>query len=271
MVPGGMLLMGDPRGFAHESPVHEVRIDSFYLDIDEVTNDQFTKFVQATGYKTEAELWGWSFAFRPDRRDPERVVEAEWWAKVEGADWRHPAGPESSIDGQGNLPVVQVSWHDAAAYAKWAGKRLPTEAEYEYAARGGLVQATYPWGEGFDPLGKPMANTWDGTFPLQDAGLDGFQELATAGSFPPNAYGLRDMAGNVWEWCSDWYHPEYYRESEQRNPKGPTEGTEKILRGGSWLCAPNYCVGYRVAHRNKATPDSAWDHTGFRCALALAE
>lgn len=271
LLPGGEFLMGDEEGFPHEAPVHKVVLDPFYLDEHEVTNDQFAEFVEETGYVTEAEKWGWSLVFEPSMEGGPRVPGAAWWLKVDGADWRHPTGPGSSIEGKGDYPVVQVSWNDAVAYAKWAGKRLPTEAEWEYAARGGLSGKEYPWGDRFEPKGKPMMNTWNGFFPRHDDGSDGYKSLAPVKQYPPNEFGLYDMSGNVWEWCADWYHPEYYRFSPEKNPQGPPQGQEKILRGGSWMCADNYCMGYRVAHRNKSAADSGLTNTGFRCAKSIAK
>lgn len=265
-IPGGKFQMGSTNGARDEQPRHEVEISGFFLDTHEVTNAQFAAFVKATGYVTEAEQWGWSLVFAPAAEAEERVLGAEWWAKVAGADWRHPEGPDSTIEGKDREPVVQVSWNDAVAYCKWAGKRLPTEAEWEYAARGGLVGKDYPWGDEPPAEGRRKMNTWDGVFPLKNTAEDGYAALAPVGSFPPNGFGLYDMAGNVWEWCSDWYAPDYYAQSPPRDPKGPRDGTMRVMRGGSWLCSASYCSGYRVAHRNSATPDSGLTNTGFRCA-----
>ncbi len=262
--------MGSEVGPLHESPVHEVSVDAFYLDTHEVTNFEFAKFVEAAGYVTEAERWGWSLGFDPDAETTERVPGVEWWVKMDKADWRHPVGPESSIEGKGDYPVVQVSWNDAVAYCRWAGKRLPTEAEWEYAARGGLTQKSYPWGDALQPQGRAMANTWEGIFPVSDSAEDGYAALSPVGSYPPNGYGLYDTAGNVWEWCEDWYYGDYYRASPKENPRGPSQGVEKVMRGGSWLCAPNYCHGYRVSHRNHGGIDTGLNHVGFRCAKAVS-
>lgn len=270
LIPGGTFQMGSATGRPDEAPVHEVTIAPFYLDIHEVTNAEFAKFVAATGYVTEAEQWGWSIAFLPRTDQPKRVFGAEWWAKSDGADWQHPTGPDSSIEGQDDVPVVQVSWTDAMAYCEWADKRLPTEAEWEFAARGGAAGKTYPWGDELHPEGKQLHNHWNGVFPVEDRGEDGHTALAPVGSYPPNPYGLYDIAGNVWEWCADWYAPDYYRGSETDNPRGPARGTERILRGGSWLCSESYCTGYRVSHRNHTTPDSGLNNTGFRCAKSVA-
>jgi formylglycine-generating enzyme required for sulfatase activity len=271
LIPGGRFQMGSMQGARDEQPVHEVEISSFYLDVHEVTNAQFEAFVKATGYVTEAEQWGWSLVFAPDSDSEERVLGAEWWVKVEGATWRHPEGPASSIAGKDREPVVQVSWNDAVAYCKWAGKRLPTEAEWEYAARGGLTGREYPWGDELPLEGKRKMNIWDGVFPVKNTAEDGYAALAPIGAFPPNAFGLYDMAGNVWEWCADWYAPDYYAQSPPRDPQGPTSGTARVMRGGSWLCSASYCSGYRVAHRNSATPDSGLTNTGFRCAKDVEE
>jgi formylglycine-generating enzyme required for sulfatase activity len=256
-IEGGTFTMGAERGFPFEGPPHEVSVDGFYLDETEVTNAQFAAFVAAAGYITESEKQGSSGVF-----DPETGA----WSLVDGADWSHPRGPGSSIEGRDDYPVIHVSWDDAAAYAQWAGKRLPTEAEWEYASRGGLQQATYPWGNELTPRGRHHANTWQGEFPVQDQRQDGFGDVAPVKRFPPNGYGLYDISGNVWEWVADWYSPDYYRRSPARNPAGPQHGTERVHRGGSWLCSQNYCQGYRVAARQKTTPDTALNNLGFRCA-----
>jgi formylglycine-generating enzyme required for sulfatase activity len=196
-----------------------------------------------------------------------------WWKYVAGADWRHPDGPGSSIAGKEKHPVVQIAWEDAIAYAKWAGKRLPTEAEWEHAARGGLNGQPYVWGSEQMPGGKYEANLWQGSFPNENTGDDGFKTTAPVGSFPPNGYGLYDMAGNVWEWCSDWYRPDYYKSSPTLDPKGPETGFDpdepnipkRVVRGGSYLCNDSYCGGYRASARMKAAPDTGMPHTGFRC------
>jgi formylglycine-generating enzyme required for sulfatase activity len=262
-IEGGRFAMGTGEGFPFEGPVHEVTLEGFYLDRTEVTNEQFRAFVEATGYQTESERQGSSGVFDPAARD---------WKLVDGADWRHPAGPGSGsgpgsgIEDKLDYPVIHVSWDDAAAYAKWAGKRLPTEAEWEFAARGRLQEATYAWGEELTPQGLHRANIWQGRFPVQDNEQDGFGGVAPVKKFPPNGYGLYDIAGNVWEWVADWYAPDYYRESPGHNPPGPASGREKVQRGGSWLCSDNYCQGYRVAARQKTARDSALNNLGFRCA-----
>jgi formylglycine-generating enzyme len=269
LISAGVLMMGSSDGFANEGPVHEVSLDAYYIDTHEVTNREFARFVTETGYVTEAEQWKWSIVFAPDDRPGQRVPGAEWWKRADGATWRHPNGPETSIDGLDEYPVVQVSWNDAAAYAAWAGKRLPTEAEWEKAARGGLRDAPYAWGMDFAPGGEQQANTWNGQFPVEDSGEDGFKSLAPVGQYKPNGYGIYDIAGNVWEWVEDWYGANYYRDSPGENPRGPEEGIEKVQRGGSFMCADNYCLGYRVSHRGKSGIDSGLPHVGFRCVKSL--
>jgi formylglycine-generating enzyme len=255
LIPGGTFQMGTDDGMPYEAPPHEVTVNSFWMDEHEVTVAEFSRFVEATRYKTDAERFGWSGVFNP------RTGE---WEKTAGANWRHPDGPRSQAPS--NEPVCQVSWSDAAAYAKWAHKRLPTEAEWEYAARGGLAKKRYAWGDDLRPNGKPVANWWQGHFPERDTGEDGFTGRAPVESFPPNGYGLYDVAGNVWEWCADWYDEDYYEKSSRNNPAGASSGTERAIRGGSWLCAENFCTNYRVAARSHATPDSGLNNLGFRCA-----
>jgi formylglycine-generating enzyme required for sulfatase activity len=258
LIPGGEFRMGADGGFPFEGPSHAVTVESFYLDATEVTNREFSAFIEATGYVTESEREGSSGVFDTEAGD---------WTLVEGAGWKHPTGPDSNIEGKEDHPVIHVSWNDANAFAKWAGKRLPTEADWEYAARGGSKDAIlYPWGNDLEPLGKPSANIWQGAFPVHDERRDGFGSVAPVKKFPANAYGLYDISGNVWEWVADWYAPDYYEYSSARNPKGPGEGTEKVHRGGSWMCSENYCQGYRVAARQKTTPDTGLNNLGFRCA-----
>ena len=254
LINGGKFLMGTEDGMSYEAPVHEVTIKSFWMDRHEVTVAEFSMFVSATGYKTDAEKFGWSGAF--DLKTGE-------WKRTKGANWRHPDAPRS--EAASNEPVCQVSWNDAAAYTKWAGKRLPTEAEWEYAARGGLVQKKYSWGDELRPNGKPLANWWQGNFPDQNTGEDGFIGRAPVESFPPNGFGLYDVTGNVWEWCADWYTDDYYLKSARDDPRGPDDGKERVIRGGSWMCAENFCTNYRVASRSQATPDSGLNNLGFRC------
>jgi formylglycine-generating enzyme required for sulfatase activity len=230
-------------------------LDSFLIDSTEVTVGEFAKFVEATGYQTEAEKFGWSGVFD---------FEAGEWRRVDGADWRHPEGENSMA--KENEPVCQISWNDAAAYAKWAGKRLPTEAEFEFAARGGLEGKKYAWGDELKPGGKILANWWQGSFPGKNTREDGFLSRAPVKSFAPNGYGLYDMTGNVWEWTADWFDENYYQTSPPKNPRGASAGTEKAIRGGSFLCAENFCSNYRVAGRSRSAPDSGLNNLGFRCA-----
>lgn len=256
-IKGGTLLMGSDQGLPYEGPVHKVTVSSFWMDRYEVTNRQFKKFVDATRYATEAEKYGWSGVFNPHKQE---------WAPTKGADWRHPEGSGSSVEWRMNHPVIQVSWNDAQAYARWAGKRLPTEAEWEWAARGGLPRSEYTWGSDFMPEGRFMANTWQGIFPVKDEGSDGFLSTAPVGNFPANGYGLFDMAGNVWEWTADWFAEDYFKRSQgARDPKGPENGIERVIRGGSWLCSANYCTGYRTGARQKTPTDSGLNNLGFRC------
>jgi formylglycine-generating enzyme required for sulfatase activity len=257
LVPAGTFVMGTDRGMPFEGPAHRVRVSAFFMDRREVTNAEFERFVKTTGYVTESEKQGFSGVFDPRQRA---------WAPVNGASFRHPEGPGSSLRGRGDHPVVHVSWDDAAAYAKWAGKRLPTEAEWERAARGGKEGATYAWGEVLTPKGKHLANIWQGVFPERDLGTDGFTAVARGGRFPPNGYGLHDIAGNVWEWTADWFAPDAYeRPPDPADPAGPASGEEKVIRGGSWVCSDNYCTGYRVAARQKSPRDSGLNNLGFRC------
>ena len=254
LVKGGTFAMGTNDELAVEGPVHQVTLKSYWIDRHEVSVAQFTEFVKATGYQTESQREGWSGVFD---------VRAGEWQKVDGADWQHPEGPQSTASL--NEPVTQVSWRDAAAYAKWAGKRLPTEAEFEYAERGGLAGKKYAWGDELNPKGKYMANSWQGIFPVRNLGADGFIGRAPVGSFPPNGYGLFDMTGNVWEWCADWFGEDYYKASPRANPPGPASGEDRSIRGGSWLCSENYCTGYRAAARNHTAPDTGLNNLGFRC------
>lgn len=254
LLPGGSFDMGTADGMPFEGPVHRVTVRPFLIDEREVTVAEFSRFVEATNYRTEAERFGWSVVFDVDTGE---------WGRVEGADWRHPEGGERPPDP--DEPVVQVSWNDANAYAKWAGKRLPTEAEWEFAARGGSEGKKYSWGDDLRPGGKPVANWWQGTFPEKNTGEDGFLGRAKTASFQPNGYGLFDMAGNVWEWTSDWYSEGYYAASPSHDPAGPPSGTERAMRGGSWMCAENFCSNYRVAARSHSSPDTGLNNLGFRC------
>jgi sulfatase modifying factor 1 len=260
LVPAGTFAMGTDHGLDYEGPVHQVAVDAFFMDRYEVTNRDFSRFVAATHYVTESEKQGSSGVFDPGTAR---------WGAVKGADWRHPEGPSSSLAGRWNQPVVHVSWDDATAYAKWAGKRLPTEAEWEHAARGRREGALFVWGDELTPHGRYQANTWQGDFPERDRGDDGFTRIAPVGRFRPNDFGLYDMAGNVWEWTNDWFAPYPAEPGVVTNPAGPPEGSEKVIRGGSWLCAANYCAGYRVGARQKTPPDSGLNNVGFRCVRSV--
>jgi formylglycine-generating enzyme len=288
-IPGATFLMGSNEGLPDEAPAHEVTVAGFWMDKTEVTNEQFAKFVEATGYVTLAER-------KPDAKDfpdapPEALVPGSvvftppqggdvdlqnhysWWSYVPGANWRHPEGPSSNLEGREKHPVVHVAWDDAMAYCQWAGKRLPTEAEWEHAARGGLHGQPFVWGANRPEDWKKAANIWQGKFPTQNSEQDGYRTTAPVASFPPNGYGLHDMAGNVWEWCADWYRPDYYRSSPKLNPKGPDSSFDpnepgvpkRVIRGGSFLCSDVYCSGYRPSARMKSSADTGLSHTGFRC------
>jgi sulfatase modifying factor 1 len=254
-----------------EGPVHDVELSPYRLSATCVTNREFAAFVDSTGYITEAERFGWSFVFGgllPDGFRPTRAVAAApWWRQVVGADWRHPEGPHSDVDRRGSHPVIHVSWSDADAYCRWAGVRLPTEAEWERAARGGAEGAIFPWGDSLESDGRHLMNVFQGTFPSHNTGEDGWIGTAPVDAFPANGFGLYNMTGNVWEWCADWYSPSYYREARRRDPTGPPQGTVRVMRGGSYLCHASYCRRYRVAARSANTPDSSAGNVGFRVAL----
>ena len=304
LIPGGVFSMGgDGDGWKDEFPKHKVEIDSFWMDINEVTNNQFLEFVNSTGYITTAERnidWNQmkkdlppntpkpddsylvpsSLVFFPTSGAVNLNDVSQWWKFINGANWRQPQGPGSNIDGKGNHPVVHVSWYDAIAYCEWAGSRLPTEAEWEYASRGGIIDATFSWGNEDLNEGKLKANTWNGNFPYYNSKDDGFIYTADVRSFEPNGYGLFDMSGNVWEWCSDWYDENYYysvSEILSINPQGPPKSYDsnepyaqkKVSRGGSFLCHKSYCTGYRNSMRMKSTPDTSSMHTGFRTVRSL--
>ncbi|HZZ73086.1 MAG TPA: formylglycine-generating enzyme family protein [Pirellulales bacterium] len=309
LIPGGEFLMGsaDPslcveggkESMADARPIHRVYVDPFFMDQTDVTNEQFAKFVAATRYVTVAEqtpkaedfpgapaanLVAGSTVFTPTKEPVALNNYLQWWRYQHGADWRHPEGPQSSIQGREKYPVVQVAYADAEAYAKWAGKRLPTEAEWEFAARGGLAEKLYAWGDQFRPAGKYMANTFQGTFPVQDEAADGFAGVAPVAQFPPNGYGLYDMSGNVWQWCSDWYRPDYYQALATtgrltRNPTGPSapfdpaepDQKKRVHRGGSFLCTDQYCTRYMVGTRGKGEESTAANHLGFRCVRSVSK
>jgi formylglycine-generating enzyme required for sulfatase activity len=307
-IPGGEFSMGaqDPPDMNDEvgmqattdsRPVHRVFVDGFWIDQTEVTNEQFANFVKATDHVTVAEqtpraedfpgaapedLVAGSVVFSPPHHAVPLNDHFQWWSYVRGASWRHPLGPESSIEGKERLPVVHVAYSDALAYAQWAGKRLPTEAEWEFAARGGLSGQVFPWGDEFKPGGQWMTNSHQGHFPDHDTGADRFTGIAPVAQFPANGYGLYDVAGNVWEWVSDWYRPDYYAElvatgSVARNPKGPTASLDpsepgvnkRVHRGGSFLCTDQYCSRYMVGTRGKGEVDTGTNHLGFRCVRSL--
>lgn len=300
-IGGGEFWLGasDNEGRPDEYPQHRVRLNGFWIDETEVTNAQFRKFVDATGYITTAEknveweelkkqlpegspkpadslLMAASLVFTPTAKPVALDDVSQWWTWKKGTNWKHPHGPGSSIIAKDNYPVVHISWDDAQAYCKWTGKRLPTEAEWEFAARGGLSGNSYPWGNEAIESAKPKANTWQGSFPNSNTNWDGFYGSSPVKTFPPNSYGLYDMAGNVWEWCSDWYDANYYNQQKDQvliNPQGsnktydPMEPgiSKKIIRGGSFLCHASYCKGYRVSSKMKSSPDTGLEHTGFRC------
>ncbi len=274
-LPGGTFLMGsdDEEGFPEdgEGPVREITLHPFYIDETTVTNREFSHFVKDTGYVTDAEKYGWSFVFYALlseeilEKQPDAVPQAPWWCGIPGACWKHPEGPDTQIYDRRDHPVVHVSWNDAQAYCRWAGKRLPTEAEWEFAARGGLVQKRFPWGDELTPNGEHRCNIWQGNFPDYNTREDGYLGTAPARSFKPNGYGLYNVSGNVWEWCCDWFSPDYHRTGPRENPAGPPAGTARVMRGGSFLCHKSYCNRYRVAARSSNTPDSSTSNIGFRC------
>lgn len=272
-VPAGMFRMGDSSGDRNpgdgETPVHLVRLDAFSIDVTTVTNDDFARFVNATGYVTEAEVFGYSAVFHAALAAVTsdivgRPAGTPWWLGVRGADWQHPGGTLSGLQGLGEHPVVHVSWNDAIAYCAWTERRLPTEAEWEYAARGGLDSAKYPWGDDEVDAGGWRANIWQGVFPDINTADDGWVTTAPVRSYAPNAYGLWQPVGNVWEWCADWFDPRTYTAELAIDPRGPAKGQSRVLRGGSHLCHTSYCNRYRNSARSQNTPDSSMSNAGFR-------
>lgn len=304
-IPGGEFSMGSESKEAKpdEQPMHRVKVDGFWMDATPVTNQQFKEFVEATGYVTTAEktptleeimaqvppgtppppaelLVPASLVFKPTKGPIPLTNHHVWWDWKPGANWKHPLGPDSTIEGKEDHPVVQVSWFDAVAYAEWAGKRLPTEAEWEFAARGGKEQMTYVWGNEEFSEENPQANIWHGNFPYKSTKPNGYFGTTDVKTFPANSYGLYDMVGNVWQWCSDLYHISYYSDEKKRgepsvNPTGPEKSfdpaepfaSKRVHRGGSFLCHPSYCKGYRVTARMKTCPDTSLNHLGFRCVM----
>ncbi|MFX0556629.1 formylglycine-generating enzyme family protein [Maribacter sp. CXY002] len=308
-IPGATFLQGavdqDKMAMEHEKPAIPVTVDGFFMDITEVTNAQFSAFVNATGYSTVAEraidweelkkqlpegttkphdsiLKPGALTFKKSKTSVRNLFDfSQWWSWTIGANWRHPNGPSSDIVGKENFPVVQIAYEDALAYCAWAGRRLPSEAEWELAARAGNYGTTYLWGEDSSTLSK-YANTWEGEFPVMNSKKDGFELRAPVKSYPPNAYGLYDMAGNVWEWTSDWYNSNYYKDvlksnSIQKNPNGAATpytpnnplAKEKVIKGGSFLCSASYCASYRVSAKMGSSMDSALEHTGFRTVASV--
>ena len=278
LLPGGEFVMGtDSReGFPAdgEGPERPVRVDPFYIAPYAVTNTQFQQFVEETGYVTEAEQFGWTYVFHlfvseEMKREVANVPQATpWWYVVNGAYWAKPEGRDSDIRGRMDHPVVHVSWNDAEAYCKWSGQRLPTEAEWEYAARGGLERKTYPWGDLLKPDGEHRCNIWQGKFPVKNNASDGYEGTAPVDAYKPNGYGLYNMAGNVWEWCADWFTPAYHQTTLSENPRFEQPTGRRSMRGGSYLCHRSYCNRYRVAARSSNTPDSSTGNAGFRVALS---
>jgi formylglycine-generating enzyme len=298
-IPGGTFWMGcDDCNMPDAEPVHLVTVDGYWIDKTPVTNTEFEKFVQATGYVTIAErtptaedypgakpemLVAGSVVFNPPKHEISLDNPYAWWKYEPGANWRQPTGPNSSIKGRENHPVVHIAWLDAVEYAKWAGKRLPTEAEFEFAARGGLDRKPFAWGDELKPGGKWPANIWQGKFPNKDAGEDGYKSTTSpVTAYPPNGFGLYDVGGNVWQWCSDWYRPDYFEKvaskTAVKNPQGPSDSFDpqepgiqkRVQKSGSFMCSDQYCARYHVGSRGKGAIDSAADHIGFRCVKAAS-
>ena len=297
-VPGGAFWMGcDDCEMPDALPVHLVTVGGFWMDATPVTNAQFQKFVKATGYKTIAErtpdpkdfpgapkenLVAGSAVFSPPFTEVSLDNFLNWWKYVPGANWRRPEGPQSDLKGREDHPVIQIAWEDAVAYAKWADKRLPTEAEFEFAARGGLDRNRYAWGNELKPGGKWAANIWQGRFPWKNRKEDGFERTSPVRAFPANGFGLYDMGGNVWQWCSDWYRPDYFEELAKqgvvKNPQGPESSFDpqepgmpkRVQKSGSFLCSDQYCSRYLVGSRGKGAPDSGSSNTGFRCVRSIS-
>lgn len=290
-IPGGKFSMGTDYGpFGDARPIHTVELSGYYMDAHAVTNAEFAKFVKATHYVTVAErplnprdfpgvdksmLVPGAIVFTPPTQEVPLNDAGNWWRYVPGANWKNPEGPGSDLKGRENHPVVQVAWDDAVAYAKWAGKRLPTEAEFEFAARGGATQKPFVWGDTFCEDGKLMANTFQGHFPDKNTKDDGYERTSPVDAFPPNGFGLYDMAGNVWNWCSDWYRNDYYKNSPAKNPQGPKDSFDpeepgvmkRVQRGGSFLCTDQFCSRYMPGGRGKGAPDTGSSHIGFRCVI----
>jgi formylglycine-generating enzyme required for sulfatase activity len=279
-IPAGEFRMGSEDFYPEERPVHRVAVDGFWMDERPVTAAEFRRFVRETGYVTFCEL-PLDPVLYPDA-DSDLLVPGAlvfrktggpvdvrdfrtWWEYVPGAFWKRPEGPGSTINGRDRHPVVQIAYEDAEAYATWAGKELPTEAEWEYAARGAVDGAVFPWGDDLEPDGAHRMNVWQGTFPSQNTRDDGYLGTAPVDAFPPNGFGLYNMTGNVWEWCADWYDPRYYATSPARDPTGPSAGSHRVMRGGSYLCHASYCNRYRVGARSGNSPDSSVGNLGFRC------
>ncbi|WBL17687.1 formylglycine-generating enzyme family protein [Sutcliffiella sp. NC1] len=278
-LPGGEFFMGTDSKIGYsrdgEGPRRKVYVKPFAIDRYAVTNKQFQEFVKETGYVTDAERFGWSFVFHllvseSVKKKVQNVVQdTPWWYVVEGAYWRKPEGPDSTIKRRLDHPVIHISWNDANAYCKWAGKRLPTEAEWEYAARGGLNNKSYPWGNDLLVNGKHQCNIWQGEFPKKNTKEDGYLSTAPVNSYSPNGYGLFNVVGNVWEWTNDWFTTKHLIEDVIENPTGPRNGSAKVMKGGSYLCHQSYCNRYRIAARTANTPDSSTGNIGFRCAVDM--